>query len=128
MDKQLGAEYPEIKRAQFLKDNCDEMENIGYVRYFTPEEMEEMKDNLADVSIELNDLDIQRKETAKVVAVNSEVFVMNQEMNLNYQLMVSLLRWCLNMFANGLQLYAVRHSTQFQFTSNLSAVLRMRCG
>jgi len=68
MEKQLGLEYPEgVSRVQFLDANCTEVENIGFTREFTQEEMEAMKDNLADVSIELNDLQIEKKELVKEI-------------------------------------------------------------
>jgi regulator of replication initiation timing len=68
MQKQLGLEYPEgIPRVQFLDANCVKVVNIGYTREFTPEEMDAMKDNLADVSIELNDLQIEKKELVKEI-------------------------------------------------------------
>jgi len=68
MQKQLGLEYPEgVARVQFLDANCTEVENIGFTREFTQEEMEAMKDNLADVSIELNDLQIEKKELVKEI-------------------------------------------------------------
>jgi len=71
LSKQIGAEYPEVTRAQFLKDNCDKIESIGYTRDFTQEEMDTMKDNLADVSIKLNDLSIKKKELVK--EINDEI-------------------------------------------------------
>ena len=71
LSKQIGAEYTEVTRAQFLKDNCDKIESIGYTRDFTQEEMDTMKDNLADVSIKLNDLSIKKKELVK--EINDEI-------------------------------------------------------
>jgi hypothetical protein len=44
----------------------------------------------------------------KVAAANSEVIVMNPAKNLNYQLMVILRRWCLNIGTNT-QIMATRH-------------------
>jgi hypothetical protein len=43
------------------------------------------------------------REMVKVAAANSEVIVMNPAKNLNYQLMVILRRWCLNIGTNGTQ-------------------------
>ena len=63
MDKQLGSEYPEGQhREAFLKDNCDQVENKGYMKPFTPEQLAEMKENLAETSIEINDVEIEKKE------------------------------------------------------------------
>jgi hypothetical protein len=40
------------------KDSCDKVvKNFSYFKKFTPSEMDEMKDNLADKSIELNALE-----------------------------------------------------------------------
>lgn len=68
LEKQLGVNIPAgLARAQFLSDNCHEIENVGYVREFAPEEMEAMKDNLADTSITVNDLEIEKKEKVKEI-------------------------------------------------------------
>lgn len=71
MDKYLGQEYPEVERARFLKDNCDNVEPFGYTRNFTQEEMDAMKDNLAEVSIELDQLSIEKKEV--VAEIKSKI-------------------------------------------------------
>jgi len=63
MEKQLGQEYPEGQHRQaFLKDNCDQVERKGYMKPFTPEELAEMKESLAETSIEINDVEIEKKE------------------------------------------------------------------
>lgn len=46
----------------FLGPNCDGREEIGYMKQFTPEEILEMKDTLSEVAIQINDLEIKRKE------------------------------------------------------------------
>lgn len=49
MEKQLGKEYPEGQQRQsFLKDNCDSVETKGYMKPFTPEQLAEMKESLAE--------------------------------------------------------------------------------
>lgn len=73
----LGEDYLEgLSRVQFLEANADSIENIGYVRDFTPEEMDAMKDNLADYSIELNDLAIEKKELVK--SINEKIKPIDQ--------------------------------------------------
>jgi len=63
MEKQLGQEYPEgQQREAFLKDNCDVVESKGYMKPFTPEQLVEMKESLAETSIEINDVEIEKKE------------------------------------------------------------------
>ena len=65
MDQKLGQEYEGEARVRFLQDNCDAVEEIGFNRKFTPEEIADMKDNLAVVAIEINDIEIERKEAMK---------------------------------------------------------------
>jgi hypothetical protein len=65
MDQRLGQEYEGEARVQFLRDNCDAVEEIGFNRKFTPEEIIEKKDHLAIVAIEINDVEIEKKEVMK---------------------------------------------------------------
>ncbi len=62
MEKQLFQNYSEEQRVSFLKDNCDAVEDIGYMRRFTPEELSEKKERLSSVAIDLNDIDQEKKE------------------------------------------------------------------
>lgn len=48
-----------------LSDNCDKKESLGYTRQFTPEELAKMKDDLADVSIEIDNIEVEKKEVTK---------------------------------------------------------------
>lgn len=51
MGKSLGKEYTnKIERVAFLKDNCDACENKGYMKPYTPEELQGHKENLANVN------------------------------------------------------------------------------
>lgn len=61
MDKQLGKEYPPEQRIQFLKDNCDKVEKKTYMRRFTPDELRQKKDQLAETSISLSEIDDEKK-------------------------------------------------------------------
>jgi len=66
MLKQLGKEYAdERQRISFLKDNCDSVEEKGYMKRFTPEELQAMKEQLAETSIKINDIEIEKKEVVK---------------------------------------------------------------
>jgi len=65
MDQKLGQEYEGEARLRFLKDNCEAVEEIGFNRKFTPEEIVDKKDNLAIVAIEINDVEIEKKEVMK---------------------------------------------------------------
>ncbi len=47
MEKQLFQNYNEQKREQLLRDNADAIENKGYMKAFTEDEIRERKDDLA---------------------------------------------------------------------------------
>lgn len=65
MERALGQNIPEEKRASFLSDNCDKIEEMGYMKSFTPEEITAKKDQLSEVAIKINDLESEKKETLK---------------------------------------------------------------
>lgn len=62
MDKFLGQDTPEKDRWQFLQDNADAVEEIGYTRRFSSEELAQKKESLAETSIRINDIEIEKKE------------------------------------------------------------------
>lgn len=62
MDKFLGQDIPEEERWQFLKDNADSVEEIGYTHRFTPDELAQKKESLAEASIRINDIEVEKKE------------------------------------------------------------------
>lgn len=62
MDRFLGQDIPEQERWQFLQDNADAVEKIGYTHRFTPEELAQKKETLAEVSIIINDVEMEKKE------------------------------------------------------------------
>ena len=45
-----------IQREQFIKDNADACENKGYMKAYTPEELQGHKEKLANVSIEISEI------------------------------------------------------------------------
>ena len=49
-----------------LEDNCDRIEEVGYMKPFTGEQLLEMKDRLSDLSIEINDIEIEKKASAEL--------------------------------------------------------------
>lgn len=61
MDKHLGLEYTPEARERFLKDNCDKVESLGYMKHFAPDEIDERKTRLADISIQIAELEAQKK-------------------------------------------------------------------
>lgn len=62
MDKFLGQDIAEEERWQFLKDNADSVEEIGYTHRFTPDELAQKKESLAEASIRINDIEVEKKE------------------------------------------------------------------
>lgn len=62
MDKFLGQDIPERDRWQFLQDNADAVEEIGYTHRFTPDELAQKKESLAETSIKINDIEVEKKE------------------------------------------------------------------
>lgn len=55
-------DIPEQERWQFLQDNADAVDKIGYTHRFTPEELAQKKETLVEVSITINDIEIEKKE------------------------------------------------------------------
>jgi len=62
MDNFLGQEVQEKDRWQFLQDNADAIEEIGYTHRFTPDELAQKKESLAETSISINDIEIEKKD------------------------------------------------------------------
>lgn len=67
MDKFLGQDIPEKDRWQFLQDNADSVEKIGYTHRFTPEELAQKRESLAETSIKINDIEIEKKEACDIM-------------------------------------------------------------
>ena len=61
MDKVLFAEYSAQERKNMLSDNADSMEEVGYMKPFSSDEMETMKDRLSKVVIDINDIEEEKK-------------------------------------------------------------------
>jgi hypothetical protein len=67
MQKELGKEYKSAReREAFLKDNCDKVEEKGYMKPFTPEQLQGHKEKLANVSIAISEVEAEKKEAAEV--------------------------------------------------------------
>ncbi len=62
MDKFLGQDLPETQRWEFLKDNADSVEKIGYMHRFSPEELAQKKELLSEACIKINDIEAEKKE------------------------------------------------------------------
>lgn len=62
MQRELGIDIEQgAKRIEFLDTNCDAVEEKGYMKPFTPEQITEMKDMLASNAIEINDIEEEKK-------------------------------------------------------------------
>lgn len=60
MDKFITQDIPEDRRKQVLSDSCDAVEEIGYTRRFSIDELNHKKENLANLSIEINDIEEEK--------------------------------------------------------------------
>jgi hypothetical protein len=66
VQKQIGKEYANrAQREAFLKDNCDKVEEKGYMKPYTPEELQGHKESLANLSIEIEEIEDEKKASAK---------------------------------------------------------------
>ena len=61
MEKILCGTVPEAQRAQMLRDSCDKVEEVGYMKPYTPDEIVQMKDELAEASIQINEIEEEKK-------------------------------------------------------------------
>ena len=65
MDKHLGKDIENlVAHEAFLKDNCDNVEEKGYMKPYTPEELQQRKEELANASIEIAEIEQEAKEAA----------------------------------------------------------------
>ena len=62
MEQHLAQDISEQDRWQFLQDNADAVEKIGYTHRFTPEELAQKKESLAEVSLQISDIAPEKKE------------------------------------------------------------------
>lgn len=66
MEKELFKDIKDSKkRLALLIDNCDKVEEKGYMKRYSPEELAEMKDGLSEVAIAINDIEEERREIAR---------------------------------------------------------------
>lgn len=66
MDRELGKDIEAgARRIEFLENNCDKIEEKGYMKRFSPEELAQMKEGLSEASILINDVEEEKKEAMK---------------------------------------------------------------
>jgi len=61
MEKQLFDDQSPIQRLELLKDNAETTEEIGYMKPFTDDEIQEFRETLVSSTIEHNELAIELK-------------------------------------------------------------------
>lgn len=64
MQQQLFGDMPESERAQLLRDNCDRLEAVTYMKAFGNNQLEQFKDQLSEHAIEIDRLTTAKKESA----------------------------------------------------------------
>ena len=75
MEKQLGKDYTnKDQRIAFLKDNCDLVTEKSYLKQFTPDELQQKKEQLSEASIEINDIEEEKKEILAEIKTRLEPF------------------------------------------------------
>lgn len=63
MERTIGKEYANrVQREAFLKDNCDTVEEKGYMKPYTPEQLQGHKEELANTSIEIAEIEAEMKQ------------------------------------------------------------------
>jgi len=62
MENQLFANITDPEeRARYLADNCDRVEDVTYLRSFDPDEMVQFKEELSEVSVAIDNLEVEKK-------------------------------------------------------------------
>lgn len=62
MDQTIGKEYDNLlQREAFIRDNCDKVEMKGYMRQYSRDELQQRKEKLANLSIEIAEITTEKK-------------------------------------------------------------------
>lgn len=62
LDKEMFNDIRLEDRAQYLRDNCDAVEEITYSKSFSTEELAEQREKLTDISIKIADIEAELAE------------------------------------------------------------------
>lgn len=65
MDQIFAPNTPVAQRTEMLKDNADGIELMSYMKPYTQDNIQGMKEDLATVSIQINDIEEEKKEAVK---------------------------------------------------------------
>ena len=80
MEKYLGKEIVNAAaREAYLKDNCDACEQKGYMKPYTPAELQGLKENLVNLSIKIMELEAEKK--AAVATINGKLKPLLEQRN-----------------------------------------------
>jgi hypothetical protein len=66
MQNHLFKEIPPDERSRYLRDNCDRIEPVTYMKVFDTEELSGFKDELSEVAIEIDSIEQEKKETMEI--------------------------------------------------------------
>lgn len=62
MQRELAKDIPSGNhRIAFLTDNCDKIEEKGYMKRFSADQLSQMKDELSEAAIRINDIEEEKK-------------------------------------------------------------------
>ena len=62
IEQEIGKNYSKEAREQYLRQICDGTESVSYTRIFTPEELAEQRENLAEANIMLDDIENTKRQ------------------------------------------------------------------
>ena len=63
MQRTLGTDIKDRQeRIAFLDTNCDSVEEKGYMKRFTQEQLMQMREQLSETAIEINDIEERKKD------------------------------------------------------------------
>jgi hypothetical protein len=68
MEKSLFKDLEPAERLRALESNCDRLEEASYMKQFTHDDLVGFKEELSDVSINLNDIAVEKAEITKAFA------------------------------------------------------------
>lgn len=65
MEKLLAQDYGPKERKQFLRDNCDAVEELGYQKPLTEDQLVTLKKDLTETSIKIADIQFAKSEAVR---------------------------------------------------------------
>jgi hypothetical protein len=65
MKQQLFGDVHESERSQLLRDNCDRLEAVTYMKPFGSNDLDQFKDELSSIAIEISKIEEDKKAAAE---------------------------------------------------------------